>query len=104
MAPVRFREKGGENIGKKSESQREEDLLDARIGAASDEQPDQDAANRGGNPAGNAKQAEGSSNANKFGDNDSSVCNQEDQHNKGRQSQGKVFANQVGKPFARDSP
>src|SRR5579885_904216 len=93
LSPVRFREKGGDDIGKKGEGQGEEDLLDARVGAASNEQPDQYAASRGGNPAGNAKKAERGSNADKFRDNDSTVCDQEDQHNKGRQSQGKVFAN-----------
>src|SRR6185312_171851 len=102
LAPIRLGEESGADVGQEGQGEEEEDLLHPAVGAAGDQQPDENGGGRHGDVAADPEQLRRRGDADELGDDDPQVGDQQGQQDEGRLAQGEGLAHQVRKPLAGD--
>ena len=95
-----MRQDGGDGIGEEGKRHRQEDLLDAAVGAARDQQPDASAASGTAMYLGMPKSSEAAAMPANSEMVMQGVGDQEGQHGEGRAAHAEALADQVGEALA----
>ena len=104
LAPVRTREDRGDRIGEERDRHEHEDPLRELVGAADEQQPDRDGADRHGHVRRDARQPERSADAHELRDADTEVRDEHAGRREQRPADAVLLANQICEALAGDHP